>query len=112
MDKLVTVSSTTSSYLVLNKQFSLVNNATIDLQTDGLVGSNPSSSRPRAQQRWGYNHPVLLLSGTTTLSLFNLRFLLARVLATLSADAAGGDLDVQFGCGCDDAVPLLLSSPS
>jgi len=40
---------------------------------------------------------------------FDSHFLLAGgVLATSSADAAGGDPDVQFGCGRDDAVPISL----
>ena len=74
------------------------------------IGLEQSSSLS-ALQRWGYNRLTLSSSGTsTTLSSFNLCFLLARVLATSSADAAGGDSDVQSGCGCDDAVPLSLSS--
>jgi hypothetical protein len=80
-----------------------------------LVGSNPSS-RPRAQQKWGYNLLTSLSSGTSVkkTASFNMHFLLAVVVGVLatSADAAGGDPKGGFCCGCDFAILLPSSSSS
>ncbi len=108
----------TSSNSVLNKGCISVDNATKDFWIDGLVGSNPSS-RPRALQRWGYNHLTSSLSSgasvnkTPSLS-FNLHFFFSGAVVIATSADAGGDTS-KGGCcnGGDNPLSLPpLSSPS